>query len=185
MDKPKIKGPAICGIIVLVLIFVENLIIGNDFLAALIRSIISGAFSFGLSFGLLFVVTKFKNDVEATENRAKQPVANENEDSEIGSNIDYTIDDSISESKDFESSNSAYSEEPLSFGGEDGEPYSFEDFMEDSGNGDNKNDVTSEPENVSYYSKPSNSEKTKELLDMNISEEDMAKAIRTVLKRDS
>jgi len=183
MGNFKIKKSIICGSIVLFIVLIENLIIGNGFIAAFFRSIISGIFTFGLSFGLIFLVSKIKNDITESD-KTNNSSEGENNGKDVGTNVDYLVDDNVSGGSN--SDNIEYGN-ALSAGDKEETPYSFENFDSDTDtdtNSEDISDIEDKGSNTGFYSKPSNSEKAKEILDSNISEDDMARAIRTVLKRD-
>jgi len=187
MGNVKIKGPITFGIIVLVIILIENLMIGNGFVASFFRSIISGLFTFGLGFGLLFLLSKIENEIKEKTVVTNKQSENENSSKNLGTNVDYTVDDGIIETNIFDNTNKDDSKQSSSEKEKEEEtPYNFEDFMNDgdsSSSSSNDDDVGSR-NSTDFYSNPANSEKVKEILDSQVSEADMAKAIRTVLKRD-
>jgi hypothetical protein len=183
IENFKIKEPLICGAIVFAFIFFENLFIGNGALQSIIRSIISGVFTFGLAFGLLFVVGKFKKEIDKGEEKKESRTSSSND--VVGSNVDYTIDDEIKNSDIEEKKDTSFDGEDNKVGDSEEQTYTFEDFSDDDMKNNEDFSSSEVDETTDYYARPDNSEKTKEILDMNVTEEEMARAVRTILKRDS
>ena len=177
------KVPSIASAIVFILIFLINLIKGNNFGIVMLRSCISAAVTFGLFFAMMFV---FKSVLGvSSEDLQDEP----DTDDGIGQNFDATVGDDES-SPDVSPKNSDYQEADTADnvesaeisdsggdygdGGDDflpGEDHSYEDegFV-DAGTTDSGINVDGDT--------------IREKLGYDATAEDLAKAIRTIIPRD-
>lgn len=165
------KIPAIVSAVFFVLIFIINIIVKNSILDIFMRSVISAILVFGIVFGVIFVLVDIlKIDFSQASESAPPPP-------QQGAEVDYVIgDDPIGgEIGESQASNEEGQHEVIdikpnidenSYESESTEEEYYEDDMADS------------------MSVDAAGETIKEKLGMDASAEDLAKAVKTVIKRD-
>ncbi|HOJ63103.1 MAG TPA: hypothetical protein PLE45_01670 [Spirochaetota bacterium] len=204
------KIPTIFAGIVFVLIFFINLIVGNSFLIVMFRSLLSGGLAFLIVFGVMYV---FKNVLKIEINSNGEIDNSSDLKSETSDAIDLVVDDNIDtkdynynkekieieENKDEEESklNESELDEKI-------DSLSNDDVKENKDKDDLFTDISEmkvddfddksllEKDNFEKESEDENggnietetSEIIKDKLGYNATNEEIAKAIRTVLKRD-
>jgi len=204
------KIPTIFAGIVFVLIFFINLIVGNSFLIVMFRSLLSGGLAFLIVFGVMYV---FKNVLKIEINSNGEIDNSSDLKSETSDAIDLVVDDNIDtkdynynkekieieENKDEEESklNESELDEKI-------DSLSNDDVKENKDKDDLFTDISEmkvddfddksllEKDNFKKESEDENggnietetSEIIKDKLGYNATNEEIAKAIRTVLKRD-
>lgn len=199
------KIPSIAGAVFFLLFFLINLIQGNSFFVVITRSIFSGAVVFGLLFGILFLFKEvLKIDLSAG---AEGSGDSEDTSDAKGENVDISIDDKVdpfdynnyNDNKSDDSDDSG-NYETSDYGGKndinDGEDQNVfnsnrfadlderlddvEDISDLSGS---KNSLESESEYKSDNNFD-NAATLKEKLGFEATNEDLAKAVQTMIKRD-
>lgn len=181
------KVPGIASAIVFVLIFLINLIKGNNFGILMLRSFISAAVTFGLFFAMMFV---FKTVLGVSAEDLQDEPSDSDGDDETGRNFDATVgdeDNSVADTaidtNDYSESVADTSENDVASDGESdstenneddflpGEEHSYEEEgFADAGTSDSLGNVDGDT--------------IREKLGYDASAEDLAKAIRTIIPRD-
>ncbi|HOF01905.1 MAG TPA: hypothetical protein PK385_10910 [Spirochaetota bacterium] len=196
------KIPSIAGAVFFILFFLINLAQGNSFFVIFTRSLFSGAAVFGFLFGAVFLLKNvLKIDLSASEE------SSDGDADAKGENVDISIDEKVdpfdynnynddksdsteiaeeSETSDYENKNDANDGENQNFFYSD----KFSDLDEKI---DNVEDITALDESTSsmgseneysYDNDSDNSATLKEKLGYEATNEELARAVQTMIKRD-
>ena len=196
------KIPSIAGAVFFILFFLINLAQGNSFFVIFTRSLFSGAAVFGFLFGAVFLLKNvLKTDLSASEE------SSDGDADAKGENVDISIDEKVdpfdynnynddksdsteiaeeSETSDYENKNDANDGENQNFFYSD----KFSDLDEKI---DNVEDITALDESTSsmgseneysYDNDSDNSATLKEKLGYEATNEELARAVQTMIKRD-
>lgn len=202
------KFPAIFGIIVFFLIFFINIIVGNSFLIIVLRSLLTGGIVFLIVFGIIFL---FKNvfKIDLNSSISEDSKIGDKLNSEVTDNVDLVVDDNI-DTKDYneEYKNIDLDKENSSDSDVDSKESFKESFIEekdlneiksskiddigdigdinidDDIGGSDLGDDKFKDNSMTKDSNLSTEDIIKEKLGYNVTNQEIAKAIRTVLKRD-
>ena len=185
------KIPSIAAGVVFIIILLVNLVRGNSFFVVITRSFVSGAVVFGLFFGMIYVLIEvLKIELTGGDKKTKEDsdesvdiVVGEdsfdtnsyNDDEVLGDKTGFQDDDSL------ETDESAFSKESLDGGLDDLDEKLGKIDDSDIDSGDNYDEGTTSAFDSSRIEKGQN---LKEKLGYDATNEDLAKAIRTVLKQD-
>ena len=180
------KVPSIASAIVFVLIFLINLIKGNNFGIVLLRSFISAAVTFGLFFAMMFV---FKT-VLGVSSEDLQDEPDSDNDNSVGQNFDATVGDDDGAAADTAIDTNDYSDS----GADTSEGDGSSDEMSDSAGAGYDDFLPGEEHSYEEegFAEAGTSESSgnldgdtiREKLGYDASAEDLAKAIRTIIPRD-
>ncbi len=184
----KIKIVSMLSVVISIINLIINIAMANNFFRSILNAIVTGILSFGVIYAVVFLLTDvFKIDFSIEDNAQSQADGESQVDMTVGDDdfigddaSDHTTNDSGGDDAVFVGDNSESDESEEAFRADDGvsgSPYS-------GGDGGDESLSTTEWEGDSKASNPNVEKTISSMLGFDASPEEMARAIKTKLKRE-